>query len=71
MLSVAAMVERTSPRLMMMLSNLTRLVLVMYMAYVITYQEIDIGIVFIVAIIFRLADAFFYPASNACLADRV
>ena len=71
MLSAGAMVDRTSPRLIMMLSNLARLVLVMYMAYVITYQEIDIGTVFIVAILFGLADAFFYPASNAMLPSLV
>lgn len=71
MLSAGAMVDRTSPRLIMMLSNLARLVLVMYMAYVIAYQEIDIGTVFIVAILFGLADAFFYPASTSMLPSLV
>ncbi|WP_262693578.1 MFS transporter [Kordiimonas aquimaris] len=65
MLVGGAVVDRTSPRLVMILSNLARCVLVMLLAYLVHVDQVSIQIIFIIALLFGLADAFFYPASTS------
>ena len=71
MLAGGALVDRTSPRLMMIISNALRLLLVFSLAYMISQDTADISIVFIMAFAFGVADAFFYPASISILPSLV
>lgn len=65
MLLGGAVVDRWSPRLVMLLSNLVRMGLVAVLA-VTTWQEtITIGLIYGVAVLFGLADAFMFPAASA------
>ena len=71
MLAGGALVDRTSPRLMMIMSNALRMLLVVSLAYMISQDTADISIVFIMAFAFGVADAFFYPASISILPSLV
>ena len=71
MLAGGALVDRTSPRLMMILSNGLRMVLVLSLAYMISQDTADISAVFLMAFAFGVADAFFYPASISILPSLV
>ena len=65
MLVGGAVVDRTSPKLVMILSNLARCVLVMLLAYLVHTDQATLQIIFAIALLFGLADAFFYPASTS------
>ena len=67
MLAGGAMVDRTSPRLVMMISNALRFFLVMFVAYMISQDTVDLTSVFLMAFTFGVADAFFYPASTSII----
>jgi len=71
MLAGGALVDRTSPRLMMILSNGLRMLLVLSLAYMISQDSADIATVFLMAFAFGVADAFFYPASISILPSLV
>ncbi|MBT6115221.1 MAG: MFS transporter, partial [Porticoccaceae bacterium] len=71
MLAGGALVDRSSPRLVMMLSNAARLVMVLGLAYMITYDLVNLTNVFVIAFLFGIADAFFYPASTSILPSIV
>ena len=71
MLAGGALVDRTSPRLIMILSNAARLVMVLCLAYMITNDLVNITNVFVIAFFFGVADAFFYPASTSILPSIV
>ena len=71
MLAGGALVDRTSPRLMMILSNGLRMLLVLSLAYMISQDSADITTVFLMAFAFGVADAFFYPASISILPSLV
>ncbi len=65
MLLGGAVVDRSSPRMVMLLSNLVRMGLVLILA-ITTWQEIiTISMVFGLAFFFGLADAFMFPAASA------
>jgi len=51
----------------MLLSNGLRMLLVVYLAYMISQDTADITSVFLMAFAFGVADAFFYPASTSIL----
>ena len=59
MLAGGALVDRTSPRLVMLVSNGLRMLLVVYLAYMISQDTADITSVFLMAFAFGVADAFF------------
>lgn len=71
MLVGGAVVDRTSPKLVMILSNLVRCVLIMLLAYLLYIDQISLPIIFAVALLFGLADAFFYPANTAMVPSVV
>ncbi|MCJ9428103.1 MFS transporter [Kordiimonas marina] len=71
LLAGGAVVDRTSPRAVMLVSNLLRAMLVLALAWLITMDRADITLVFIMALAFGLVDAFFYPAQNAILPSLV
>lgn len=71
MLVGGAVVDRTSPKLVMILSNLVRCVLVMLLAFLLYIDQISVPLIFVVALLFGLADAFFYPANTAMVPSVV
>lgn len=71
MLVGGAVVDRTSPKFVMIASNLVRCVLIMLLAYLLYIDQINLPIIFTVALLFGLADAFFYPANTAMVPSVV
>jgi len=71
MLMGGAMVDRSSPRLVMLLSNLARFLLVMAIAWLIHLDTVTIEVIFAAALAFGIVDAFFYPASTAIVPSLV
>jgi len=71
MLAGGAVVDRTSPRLVMIVTNALRCLLVMYVAYMISQDTVDLASVFLMAFAFGVADAFFYPASTSIIPSLV
>ncbi|MDB2665107.1 MFS transporter, partial [Porticoccaceae bacterium] len=67
MLAGGALVDRTSPRLVILITNGLRMLLVLSLAYMIHQDTVQVGTVFILAFAFGVADAFFYPASTSIL----
>ena len=65
MLMGGAVIDRYSPRLVMMASNVLRFAVIMVMAYLIYIDQVSLGVIFTAALLFGLVDAFFYPASIA------
>lgn len=65
MLLGGVVVDRSSPRLVMIMSNLVRCALVLVLAYLVYIDQATIPIIFTIAVLFGLADAFFYPASTS------
>jgi len=63
MLYGGALVDRYSPRIVMLVSNLLRCVIVMTLAYMIHADLAAIEFIILFALAFGLVDAFFYPAS--------
>jgi MFS family permease len=71
MLAGGALVDRTSPRLVILITNALRMVLVMSLAYMIYNDAVQVGTVFVLAFAFGIADAFFYPASTSIMPSLV
>lgn len=71
MLVGGAIVDRSSPRMVMMVSNLLRCALVMLLAYLLHIDQITLPVIFTIATLFGLADAFFYPANTAMVPTLV
>jgi MFS family permease len=62
-----ALTDRFSPRLLMLVSNVVRLVLVSLLAIVVFVDAIQLWMLYSLAFLFGLADAFFYPALFAIM----
>ncbi len=62
-----ALVDRFSPRSVMFASNLVRMVLVGVLALVVLAGGIQLWMLYVLALAFGTADAFFFPASSAIL----
>lgn len=58
MLAGGALVDRTSPRLVILATNALRMILVMSLAYMIYNDAVQVTTVFILAFAFGVADAF-------------
>lgn len=71
MLVGGAVVDRTSPRKMMLHTNVIRMLLVFTIAYLLYADTVTIGLVFVLALAFGIADAFFYPAATSILPSLV
>lgn len=71
MLAGGAVVDRSSPRFVMLLTNLVRFVLVMLVAYFIYIDIASLELIFAMALLFGIADAFFYPANTAIVPSLV
>ena len=65
MLVGGALVDRFSPRAVMMVSNFLRLVLVALLSALVLTNNIRTEILYIFALAFGLADAFYFPAQTA------
>ena len=62
-----ALVDRFSPRSVMFASNLVRAVLVGLLALIVLTGSIQLWMLYVLALAFGTADAFFFPASSAIL----
>ncbi len=71
LLTGGAVVDRTSPRLVMIVTNALRFFLVMFVAYMISQDTVNLTSVFLIAFAFGIADAFFYPASTSIIPSLV
>lgn len=71
MLYGGAMVDRVSPRMVMILSNVARFALVSAMAAVVLSGAIEMWMVYLFALAFGIFDAFFYPAQMAIIPQLV
>jgi MFS family permease len=65
MLVGGVMSDRLSPRMVMLISNLLRMILVFLLAVPVLSGTIEMWMIYVLALLFGLADAFFYPAQNA------
>lgn len=65
MLFGGALTDRFSPRRLMLFTNVARMVLVAGLAAIILFGVIQMWMVYLFALLFGLADAFFYPAASA------
>ena len=65
MLFGGALSDRFSPRLVMLVSNLLRFVLVGILAGLTYLDVIDLPSIFVIAFLFGVADAFLFPAASA------
>lgn len=71
MLAGGAVVDRTSPRKVMLYTNIIRMVLMALLAYLLFTGQVNIVIVFAIALAFGVADAFFYPATTSIVPSLV
>ncbi len=71
MLVGGAVVDRSSPRNVMLITNLLRCLLVFLLAYLIFTNQISLPVIFVIALAFGLADAFFYPAATSVVPSVV
>lgn len=65
MLLGGVVVDRASPRVVMLLSNLVRMGLVLILAVTTWQASINIGLIYAIAFLFGFADAFMFPAASA------
>lgn len=71
MLAGGAVVDRYSPRFVMLVTNMLRFVFVMLVAYFLYIDAVTLELVFGMALLFGIADAFFYPANIAIVPSLV
>ncbi len=65
MLVGGALVDRFSPRLVMMVSNVARLILTALLSVLVLTNNIHIEMLYVFALAFGLADAFYFPGQSA------
>lgn len=65
MLVGGALTDRFTPRMVMLASNLLRMMLVSLLAVITMVGQIEVWMLYLFALTFGLVDAFFYPAQNA------
>lgn len=65
MLFGGALTDRFSPRMLMLVTNIARMVLVAILSIAILATIIELWMIYLFALLFGLADAFFYPAASA------
>src|SRR5689334_15546595 len=67
MLIGGAVVDRFSPRSVMMASNFARLVLVVLLSALVLSNNISLGILYAFSLAFGLADSFYFPGQSAII----
>ncbi|MCP4363626.1 MAG: MFS transporter [Chloroflexi bacterium] len=65
MLFGGALTDRFSPRRLMLLTNIARMFLVAALSFLILSSVVQLWMIYLFALLFGLADAFFYPAASA------
>lgn len=71
MLLGGATVDRLSPRKVLILTNLARLVIVGALAGLLFIDQVSVPAIFALALLFGLADAFYYPAEQGMIPSLV
>ena len=71
MLIGGAYVDRLSPRRIMLLSNAVRLVAILALGLVVLGGAVEMWMLYPFALVFGIADAFFYPAQTAIVPELV
>ena len=71
MLIGGVLTDRFSPRKVMLVSNIIRMGLVALLALTVLSGVIELWMVFVFALVFGLADAFFFPAQSAIIPQLV
>lgn len=71
MLYGGATVDRLSPKRLMVVSNFARFAIIMVIAVLIGGDRVEMLHVYLLALIFGIVDAFFYPASGSILPSLV
>lgn len=71
MLIGGAITDRYSSRNVMLISNIARMVLVLILSVTILTGTIEMGIIYLISLLFGLADAFYFPASQSIVPSLV
>jgi MFS family permease len=71
MLLGGAITDRISPRRVMLASNLMRMLLTALLCIAVLTETVQLWMLFVSALLFGLADAFFYPAQNSIVPQIV
>lgn len=71
MLIGGAITDRYSSRNVMLLSNIARMILVIILSVTILTGTIDMGLIYLISLLFGLADAFYFPASQSIVPSLV
>lgn len=71
MLVGGALTDRFSPRTLMLSSNAGRFVLVSFLTVVVSSNTVEMWMLYTLAILFGIADAFFYPAQSSIVPQLV
>jgi len=71
MLLGGVITDRYSPRNVMLVSNLARMVLIAILTTVILTGTIEMWMIYMISLLFGLADAFYFPASQAIVPSVV
>ncbi|MGB1286003.1 MAG: MFS transporter [Aggregatilineales bacterium] len=71
MLVGGALTDRFTPRSVMLVSNMLRMVIVMVLSLTILTGTIQVWMIYIFSLLFGLMDAFFFPAQNAIVPNLV
>lgn len=66
-----AIIDRFSPRPVMLVSNLTRMMLMLVLAGLVITDWVDLWMIYVLALLFGLADAFFIPAQSTIVPQVV
>ncbi|UCG53995.1 MAG: MFS transporter [Dehalococcoidia bacterium] len=67
MLFGGALSDRISPRKIMIISNISRAIVVALIAFMVLFEVVELWHLFILSIVFGTADSFFHPAFNALI----
>lgn len=71
MLVGGAITDRFSPRLVMFYSNIARMLIVAVLTVLVLLGSVQLWMLYLFALIFGLADAFFYPAQSSIIPQVV
>ena len=71
MLVGGALTDRFSPRTLMLASNAIRFVLVSFLTFLVFSNQVEMWMLYTLAILFGIADAFFYPAQSSIVPQLV
>lgn len=67
MLFGGALSDRISPRRIMIVSNISRAIVVAVIAFIVFFDVVELWHLYLLSIVFGIADSFFHPAFNAII----